>query len=308
MDTWLGKISRSIYFVVGVLVSCGPADEYNLRPKNTDASATEASANATMILKSKGNVSSTVVSSDASGSGNLVSFSLAEVNLHQGMSSEVEVTVQGKTPNGSLTVSQPTMSGLKIELLNSSGMALTGPVTLDGQGNGMFKMRVSSVVERTADKITAPGASNGMLPISASENGNSVQGSIPVKVSNVAYVVMSGVAAVKDLPPLVEIPAGTIPVIFNPPGSVVAGVLHFGGGGAGDTAFRHQSTTGSMPANSGYCPLNKDVKTVVAYGSSTISANCLPCSETATADLQGTFYNHNTESSAVARRIVCKKK
>ncbi|NBW80302.1 hypothetical protein EBR21_00975 [bacterium] len=298
------KMMRSIYVTVGVLASCGPTDQYIQKAKNTDAST----ADATTVLKSKNSVLSTVVSSGSSAANNGLSFSLAEVNIHQGMSSDVDVMVQGKTPNGALTVSQPSLAGLKIELLNSTGMPLTGPVTLDAQGNGKFKLRISSVVERTDQKITAPGASTGNLSLSASENGAALQGTVPVRVSNVAFVVMTGVTAVKQLPPLIEIPAGTIPVIVNPPSTAVAAILHFGGGGMGDAAFKHQSTAGSMPANGGYCPLNKDVKTIVTYGSGAVSANCLPCPETATADAEGTFYNHNGESSADARKLVCKKK
>ncbi|MFZ9519772.1 MAG: hypothetical protein ACO3A4_04785 [Silvanigrellaceae bacterium] len=304
------RFRKSIYSIVAVLVSCGPADEYNLKAQSTNTSSSSSSdastANGTStVLKSKGSVTSTIVQGQSSEVASSVSFSLAEINLHQGMSSEVEVTVNGKTPNGTLALTQPTVAGLKVEFLSSSGEAVADSIPLDSQGKGKFKVRVSSVVERTAAKIAAPGPMNGSLSISASDAGTPLQGSVPVKVSNIAYVVMSGVTAVKDLPAVVEFPAGTIPVIFNPPSSAVAGVLHFGGGGAGDAAFRHQSTTGSMPANSGYCPLNKDTKTLVSYGAA-ISPNCLPCPSNAAANTEGTFYNHNTENAGLARRIVCK--
>lgn len=304
------RVQRTVYLVVALMVACGTGnDGYNAKTSSSSSDANgQSSSSGSVVLKSEKSVSSTVVSGqNPINSSSAFSFSSSEVTVHQGGMSEVEVTVQGKSASGSVTVTPPTLTGFKVELLDSAGAALAGPVTLDAQGRGKFKLRVNSEIMRTAEKVVAPGPQSATLQLRAVDAGNQLEGALPVKVSNVAMIVMSNVAAVRELPPRFEIPAGTIPIFFNPPTTAVVGVMHFAGGGAGAAAFRHQNTGVNMPANMGYCPLNNETRTLVAAGA-VVSPNCLPCPADAAADVTGTFYDHNRETSGVQRTLVCLKK
>lgn len=290
------KIRLGNYFVAALLVACGQTTK--IEKVRSEAKGREP------LKSSKYAGSSDSLMEKPINKG--VTFSLNELTMHQGASKEVEVNLKSELPNGQFTITTPSLPGVKIEILDATGAPLTGAVKLDGQSSGKISLRVTSIIERTAEKVIAPGPLNANLVLNATNGTTQFSGSLPLKVSNVAFVTMSGVSNVRDLPLTFEFPAGTIPIIANPEAKI-AKVLHFSGGGTGDFAFKHQSNTGDMPQNTGYCPLNKDAKTLVALDG-VVSPNCLPCPSDGMNDLQGNFYNHETEVNSQSRKIVCKKK
>jgi len=290
------KIELGNYFVAALLVACGQTSKIdNVRSKTKGRE---------LIKSSKYGGSSDSLMEKPINKG--VTFSLNELTMSQGASKEVEVNLKSEQPNSQVTITTPSLPGVKIEILDAMGAPLTGAVKLDGQASGKIRLRVNSIIERTAEKVIAPGPLTANLVLNAASGTKQFIGSLPLKVSNVAFVTMSGVSNVSDLPLTFEFPAGTIPIIANPE-TKIAKVLHFSGGGTGDFAFKHQSDKGDMPKNTGYCPLNKDAKTLVTLDG-VVSPNCLPCPSDGINDLQGDFYNHDTEDTSKARKIICKKK
>ena len=294
-----------IYALVGIVVACGPA-QLSSESSAPIGSKTSDSRSKTSgkVLKTESSVEAQIVGGGSGSSSTTLSFSVAQLSLNQGESKDVDLQIRGGMPNESVTLTPPTAAKLKVDLLNSSGAAVSGPMTLNSEGQATLKLRVSSVFERTPTKVTAPGQMEASLQISGSAAGSQLAGTLPIKVSNVALFVMAGVTNVRDLPATFEFPAGTIPVFANPPTTALVGVMHFQGGGG---SFRHQNNNANMPANNGYCPINSSTSALVPVGGQ-MSAACLPCPGEATADMTGQFYNHNGENADQARAIVCKKK
>jgi hypothetical protein len=292
-----------IHTLAGIVVACGPAQ---LSSESTAPIGSKAidvrSKDVTKALKTESNVEAQIIDSGSGSSSTALSFSVAELSLNQGESKDVDVQIRGGMPNEGVTLTSPTLAKIKVDFLNSAGAILSGPVTLGADGQATLKIRVSSVFERTPTKVTAPGQMNASLQISGSAAGSQFAGTLPIKVSNIALFVMTGVANVRDLPATFEIPAGTIPVFANPPTTALVRVMHFQGG-----QFRHQNNNANMPANNGYCPLNSSTTALVPVGGQ-MSAACLPCPAEATTDMTGQFYNHNVENAGQARTIVCKRK
>ena len=292
-----------IHTLAGIVVACGPAQlsSESTAPIGSKTSDVR-SKDITKALKTESNVEAQIVDSGNGSSSTALSFSVAELSLNQGESKDVDVQIRGGMPNESVTLTLPTLAKIKLDLLNSAGAVLSGPVTLGADGQATLKIRVSSVFERTPTKVTAPGQMNASLQISGSAAGSQLAGTLPIKVSNIALFVMTGVTNVRDLPATFEFPAGTIPVFANPPTTALVRVMHFQGG-----QFRHQNNNANMPANNGYCPLNSSTSALVPVGGQ-MSAACLPCPAEATTDMTGQFYNHNVENAGQARAIVCKRK
>ena len=294
-----------IHTLAGIVVACGPAQLSSESTAPIGSKASDGrSKNITKALKTESNVEAQIVDSGNGSSSTALSFSVAELSLNQGESKDVDVQIRGGMPNECVTLTLPTLAKIKLDLLNSAGAVLSGPVTLGADGQATLKIRVSSVFERTPTKVTAPGQMNASLQISGSAAGSQLAGTLPIKVSNIALFVMTGVTNVRDLPATFEFPAGTIPVFANPPTTALVRVMHFQGGGG---AFKHQNNNANMTANNGYCPLNSSTTALVPVGGQ-MSAACLPCPAEATTDMTGQFYNHNGENVNQARAIVCKRK
>ena len=292
-----------IHTLAGIVVACGPAQLSSESTAPIGSKASDGrSKDITKALKTESNVEAQIVDSGNGSSSTALSFSVAELSLNQGESKDVDVQIRGGMPNESVTLTLPTLAKIKLDLLNSAGAVLSGPVTLSADGQATLKLRVSSVFERTPTKVTAPGQMNASLQISGSAAGSQLAGTLPIKVSNVALFVMAGVTNVRDLPATFEFPAGTIPVFANPPTTALVRVMHFQGG-----QFRHQNNNANMPANNGYCPLNSSTSALVPVGGQ-MSAACLPCPAEATTDMTGQFYNHNVENAGQARTVICKRK
>lgn len=292
-----------IHTLAGIVVACGPAQLSSESSAPIGSKASDGrSKNITKALKTESNVEAQIVDSGNGSSSTALSFSAAELSLNQGESKDVDVQIRGGMPNENVTLTAPTLAKLKVEILNPAGSAVSGPITLGADGQAKLKIRVSSVFERTPTKVTAPGQMNVSLQISGSASASPLTATLPIKVSNIALFVMTGVTNVRDLPATFEFPAGTIPVFANPPTTALVRVMHFQGG-----QFRHQNNNANMQANSGYCPLNSSTSALVPVGGQ-MSAACLPCPAEATTDMTGQFYNHNGENVNQARAIVCKKK
>jgi hypothetical protein len=298
--------------LICLAMACGEATlTSSSQSKSTNKSSDQLNTTASKTLQSKSQSVSDIIRP--------VSISASQsLELAQFGTQTVDVAVQGHTPNGSLEIQPVTLTGFKVEFLTSSGAALSGPVALDADGKGKFKLKLTSeVVEAPmipetnppSMRVTAPGAVNGQILVQATDAGKVVNGSIPYKLSNVALVPMN-VARVQDLPARFEFPAGTIPVFMNPSDRAVVEVMHFAGGGAGDARFKHQAQgpNNSMPAGRGYCPLNDGTTTVQVDPKQPIAPECLPCPADAAADLEGFFYDHRNEDSNLQRAIVCLKK
>lgn len=292
-----------IYALVGIVVACGPAQlsSESSAPIGSKTSDSKSQSNV-KILKTESSVEAQIVDGGSGSSSTTLSFSVAQLSLNQGESKDVDLQIRGGMPNESVTLTPPTAAKLKVDLLNSAGAAVSGPIALNSEGQASLKLRVSSLFERTPTKVTAPGQMDASLQISGSAAGSQLAGTLPIKVSNVALFVMAGVTNVRDLPATFEFPAGTIPVFANPPTTALVGVMHFQG-----ESFRHQNNNANMPANIGYCPINSSTNALVPVGGQ-MSAACLPCPAEATADMTGQFYNHNAENAGQARAIVCKRK
>jgi hypothetical protein len=294
-----------IHTLAGIVVACGPAQ---LSSESTAPIGSKAidvrSKDVTKALKTESNVEAQIIDSGSGSSSTALSFSVAELSLNQGESKDVDVQIRGGMPNEGVTLTSPTLAKIKVDFLNSAGSTVSGPIMLDADGQATLKIRVSSVFERTPTKVTAPGQMNASLQISGSAAGLQFAGTLPIKVSNIALFVMTGVTNVRDLPATFEFPAGTIPVFANPPTMALVRVMHFQGGGG---SFRHQNNNANMPANNGYCPINNSTSALVLVGGQ-MSASCLPCPSEATTDMTGQFYNHNVENAGQARAIVCKRK
>ena len=292
-----------IHTLAGIVVACGPAQLSSESTAPIGSKASDGrSKDITKALKTESNVEAQIVDSGNGSSSTALSFSVAELSLNQGESKDVDVQIRGGMPNESVTLTLPPLAKIKLDLLTSAGAVLSGLVTLGADGQATLKIRVSSVFERTPTKVTAPGQMNASLQISGSAAGSQLAGTLPIKVSNIALFVMTGVTNVRDLPATFEFPAGTIPVFANPPTTALVRVMHFQGG-----QFRHQNNNANMPANNGYCPLNSSTSALVPVGGQ-MSAACLPCPAEATTDMTGQFYNHNGENEGQARAIVCKRK
>lgn len=290
--------------LICLAVACGEAtltssSQSKSTNKSSDQNSGQLNSTASKTLQSRSQSVSDIIRP--------VSISASQsLELAQFGTQTVDVAVQGHTPNGSLEIQPVTLTGFKIEYLTSSGAALSGPVALDADGKGEFKLKLTSEVQADGDTVKAPGAANGQISLQATDAGKAVNGSVPYKLSNVALVPMN-VDRVQDLPARFEFPAGTIPVFVNPSDRAVVEVMHFAGGGAGDAQFKHQSTQGQMPANRGYCPLNKGTTSVQVDPQKPIPAECLPCPADAAEDLEGLFYDHNRENNNLRRAIVCLK-
>ncbi len=301
---------HTIYSLIGIVVACGPAQLSS--ESSTENSGKKMNADSKMvdvrIVKSEKTIVSEAGGSDPTSStaGVTVSFASTELSLNQGESKEIEVRVKSSKPNSSVTIAPPSAERLQFELLTPLGGTLTAPIALDASGNGTFKLKVTSPFQTSAGVVTAPGAFNANLSLRGSTDGGSFSGSLPIKVSNVAVYVMSGVNNVRELPARFEFPAGTIPIFANPSTRIVVGVMHFQGGNT-EARFSHQAVDRSMPMGAGYCPLNNSTSTTVPLGGA-ISPACLPCPAEATADITGMFYNHETENIGQSRTIVCKRK
>lgn len=292
-----------VHALVGIVVACGPAQVASESSAPVVNNSSDSTKNKSIkTLKVESNVEAQVVNGGDPSNSATLSFSVAQLSLNQGESKDVDLQIRGGMPNESVTLTPPTAAKLKVDLLNSSGAAVSGPITLNSEGQATLKLRVSSVFERTPTKVTAPGQMDASLQISGSAADLQLVGTLPIKVSNVALFVMAGVTNVRDLPATFEFPAGTIPVFANPPTTALVRVMHFQGG-----QFRHQNNNANMPANNGYCPLNNSTNALVPVGGQ-MSAACLPCPGEATADMTGEFYNHNAENVGQARAIVCKRK
>ncbi|MEY4065708.1 MAG: hypothetical protein RIR26_1916, partial [Pseudomonadota bacterium] len=256
-------------------------------------------------VKTLSSAESTAVTGSSSSSQNsdAIRFNLAEATLNQGESLEVNATLEGGAPSSTVMLSVPqAVQQVKVEFLDlNSGSPLNSGLALDTAGNGKFKVRVTSEFLRTTSTVTAPGIFNGKLTVQAQGGSSALTGSLPLKVSNVALFVMSGVTAVEQLPATFEFPAGTIPVFANPPAPAtpVVSVFHFQTG-----QFKHQNTGSNMGANMGYCPLNSNSSAVVTVGSAVPSA-CQPCPPDAMQDMTGSFYKHGG-SATNPRTIICK--
>jgi len=292
-----------IHTLAGIVVACGPAQLSSESTAPVVNNSSDSAKNQSIkTLKVESNVEAQIVNGGDPSNSATLSFSVAQLSLNQGESKDVDLQIRGGMPNKSVTLTPPTAAKLKVDLLNSAGAAVSGPITLNSEGQTTLKLRVSSVFERTPTKVTAPGQMDMSLQISGSAAGSQLAGTLPIKVSNVALFVMAGVTNVRDLPATFEFPAGTIPVFANPPTTALVRVMHFQGG-----EFRHQNNNADMPANKGYCPLNNSTNALVPVGGQ-MSASCLPCPAEATTDMTGQFYNHNGENAGQARAIVCKKK
>jgi hypothetical protein len=292
-------------FLLLALAACGK-QQMSSSPVGTNE-VNGSIAGRVKVLSTAESTASTGNSSDTQNS-DAIKFSLAEVSLNQGGVVEVTATLEGGAPQSSMALSVPqAVQQMKAEFLDAaSGTPLASGLSLDSSGKGQFKIRLTSEFMRTSAKVTAPGSFNGKLTVQAQGGGSTLTGALPVRVSNVALFVMSGVTAVEDLPATFEFPAGTIPVFANPPApaSPVVPVFHFQGGGG---AFRHQNTGANMAANVGYCPINSNAATLVTVGGA-VPAACLPCPAEGAADITGSFYNHNGQRSSEARAIICKRK
>ncbi|MBM3383246.1 MAG: hypothetical protein FJY29_12545 [Betaproteobacteria bacterium] len=306
-----------IYTVLGIVVACGPAQlSSETSNASTKKSGTKGSADGSatdgQILKAEKTIESSTSSGESDGSAGdsapsvTLSFASPELSLHQGESKEIEVKVRSSKPNGSVSITPPSIQGLQFELLTAMGSTMAAALPLDASGNGTFKLKVTSPFRIAAGLVTAPGSLNANLDLRGSSDAGAFSAVLPIKVSNVAVYVMSGVTNVRELPARFEFPAGTIPVFANPSNRQVVSVMHFQGGSQANP-FRHQAVMGDMPMGSGYCPLNTSTSALVPLGGA-INAACLSCPAEATADITGTFYNHETENNTQSRTIVCKRK
>lgn len=292
------------FALICVAVACGEATLTSSSQSKKAVNETEgAQSLQSKTLRTKSSAESRIVKPS-----NEQVFSLAEpLQIAQFGSQTVEVKVQGKTPSGSLELAPATLSGYTIELLTSSGDALSGPVALDADAQATFRLRLTAELNPVEGVVKAPGVVSGQIQLRGTDAGQSVSSSVPFKTSNVAFVPMN-VARVQDLPARFEFPAGTVPVFVNPADRAVVSVMHFGGGGSGAAQFKHQAIGGQMPAGRGYCPLNDGTTTVQVDPSQPLPAECLPCPAEAAASVDGFFYDHDNENSGVQRLIVCLQK
>ncbi|MEY2988618.1 MAG: hypothetical protein RJB13_2139 [Pseudomonadota bacterium] len=289
--------------LIAMAVACGEATltssgQPKSSSKKTDGNQADViQATSSKTLQSKSTASSTVVKSEIK-----PGFALAQaLEVAQFGSQTVDVTVQGRTPSGSLELQPSSLAGFTIEYLTSAGEPLTGSIDLDAEAKASFKLRLSSDLTPVDGIVRAPGAGPREMTLQGTDAGQPVSNTVTFKTTNAALIPMN-VNAVKALPARFEFPAGTIPVFVNPADRVVVRVMHFGGG-----SYRHQNQNGSMAAGRGYCPLNTDTS-IQVDPAQPLPAACLPCPADAVADVTGNFYDHNNENSNDQRAIVCLKK
>ncbi|NBO38534.1 hypothetical protein EBU99_08120 [bacterium] len=330
-ETHLRNLQTIVFAAVilsAVVSSCSggtsvslPASSVRLQTKSTDSS--DANAGSTQSEKIKNTQVEKPVAAD--GAKQSFNLSVPEIVVHQGASTDAELTITGRKPNASVSISaaQGLPESVEVQILDiDTGMPLTPTFALDERAQKKVKVRVVSKLSLSGAAlnegvITAPGPSAGSVQFSVKESDEVYQGRFLYKVTNIAFLKLTPkIGNERYLPNEFVVPAGSIPVVGNPSEKVVASVLHFTGGSA-TQSFSHQEINANKKLNpgEGYCPIRKIgmafEASVVAVSRPEIPAACLPCPAGMAADTTGSFYNHARGSEIPGdtseAKITCRK-